>query len=119
MRRKYVLATLSNGNVALLVNMAKRAGLPWDAILGAEPGRVVRLVVTQGSRLVLTGLVLGMIGALIGNRFIAALLYEIEPSDPISLGLAGAILAFVAMLATTVPAWRASRVAPAEALRPD
>ncbi len=35
--RKYVLATLSNGNVALLVNMAKRAGLPWDAILGAEP----------------------------------------------------------------------------------
>lgn len=37
--KKYVLATLSNGNVALLVNMAKRAGLPWDAILGAEPTR--------------------------------------------------------------------------------
>lgn len=39
LRRKYVLATLSNGNVALLVNMAKRAGLPWDAVLGAEPAR--------------------------------------------------------------------------------
>ncbi len=39
LRRKYVLATLSNGNVALLVNMARRAGLPWDAILGAEPAR--------------------------------------------------------------------------------
>lgn len=36
LKRKYILATLSNGNVALLVNMAKRAGLPWDAILGAE-----------------------------------------------------------------------------------
>ncbi len=36
LKRKYVLATLSNGNVALMVNMAKRAGLPWDAILGAE-----------------------------------------------------------------------------------
>ena len=36
LKRKFVLATLSNGNVALLVNMAKRAGLPWDAILGAE-----------------------------------------------------------------------------------
>ncbi len=36
LRRKYVLAPLSNGNVALLLNMAKRAGLPWDAILGAE-----------------------------------------------------------------------------------
>lgn len=39
LKRKYIIATLSNGNVALLVNMAKRAGLPWDAILGAEPAR--------------------------------------------------------------------------------
>ena len=39
MKRKYILATLSNGNVALMVNMAKRAGLPWDAILGAEVTR--------------------------------------------------------------------------------
>ena len=36
LKRRYVLATLSNGNVALMVNMAKRAGLPWDAVLGAE-----------------------------------------------------------------------------------
>ena len=39
LRRRYVLATLSNGNVALMVNMARRAGLPWDAILGAEVAR--------------------------------------------------------------------------------
>src|SRR5439155_6303637 len=39
LKRKYILATLSNGNVALMVNMAKRAGLPWDVILGAEPTR--------------------------------------------------------------------------------
>jgi 2-haloacid dehalogenase len=37
MKRKYILATCSNGNVALMVNLAKHAGLPWDAILGAEP----------------------------------------------------------------------------------
>ena len=36
LKRKYILATLSNGNVALMVNLAKRAGLPWDVILGAE-----------------------------------------------------------------------------------
>ena len=36
LKRRFVLATLSNGNVALLVNMAKHAGLPWDAVLGAE-----------------------------------------------------------------------------------
>jgi 2-haloacid dehalogenase len=42
LKRKYVLATLSNGNVALLVNMAKRAGLPWDAVLGAEIARAYK-----------------------------------------------------------------------------
>src|SRR6185369_974858 len=39
LKRRFILATLSNGNVALMVNMAKRAGLPWDAILGAEVAR--------------------------------------------------------------------------------
>jgi len=39
LKRKFILATLSNGNVALLVNMARRAGLPWDAVLGAEVAR--------------------------------------------------------------------------------
>jgi 2-haloacid dehalogenase len=39
LKRRFILAALSNGNIALLVNMAKRAGLPWDAILGAEVAR--------------------------------------------------------------------------------
>ena len=39
LRRRFILATCSNGNVALMVNMARRAGLPWDAILGAETAR--------------------------------------------------------------------------------
>jgi len=39
LRKKFILATLSNGNVALLVNMARNTGLPWDAILGAEVAR--------------------------------------------------------------------------------
>ena len=42
LRTHYTLATLSNGNVALLVNMAKRAGLPWDAVLGAEVARAYK-----------------------------------------------------------------------------
>jgi len=39
LKTQYILATMSNGNVALMVNMAKNAGLPWDTILGAEPAR--------------------------------------------------------------------------------
>ena len=42
LRRRYILATLSNGNVRLTVNMAKRAGLPWDAVLGAEVARAYK-----------------------------------------------------------------------------
>ena len=42
LKKKFVLATLSNGNVALLVNMARKAGLPWDAILGAEVNRAYK-----------------------------------------------------------------------------
>jgi 2-haloacid dehalogenase len=39
LKRRFILATMSNGNVALMLNMAKRAGLPWDMILGSEPAR--------------------------------------------------------------------------------
>jgi 2-haloacid dehalogenase len=42
LKRRFILATLSNGNVALLVDMARRAGLPWDAILGAEVARAYK-----------------------------------------------------------------------------
>ena len=42
LRRRYFLAPLSNGNILLLANMAKRAGLPWDAILGAEPAQAYK-----------------------------------------------------------------------------
>jgi 2-haloacid dehalogenase len=42
MKRRFFLAPLSNGNILLLANMAKRAGIPWDAVLGAEPARAYK-----------------------------------------------------------------------------
>jgi len=42
LKSRFILATMSNGNIALMVNMAKRAGLPWDAVLGAEPARAYK-----------------------------------------------------------------------------
>jgi len=42
LKSKFIIVTLSNGNVSLMVDMAKRAGLPWDAILGAEPARAYK-----------------------------------------------------------------------------
>lgn len=86
--------------------------------LGAEPGRVLRLVVGQGTRLVVFGLALGIGGSLLAQRYLEALLFQVEPGDPRTLALAGIILSAVSLLACAAPAWRASRVAPAEALRP-
>jgi 2-haloacid dehalogenase len=42
LKSRYIIGTLSNGNIGLMVRMAKRAGLPWDAILGAEPARAYK-----------------------------------------------------------------------------
>jgi 2-haloacid dehalogenase len=42
LKSRFIIVTLSNGNVSLMVDMAKRAGLPWDAILGAEPARAYK-----------------------------------------------------------------------------
>lgn len=42
LKRRYIIGTLSNGNVGLLTRMAKRAGLPWDVVLGAEPARAYK-----------------------------------------------------------------------------
>ena len=42
LKKKYIIAPCSNGNIALMVNMAKRAGLPWDCILGAETARAYK-----------------------------------------------------------------------------
>lgn len=87
--------------------------------LGAEPRRVLRLVVAQGTRLVLIGLVLGTGGALVAQRCLESLLFRVEPGDPRALILASGVLLTVAVAACVAPAWRASRVAPVEALRPE
>jgi putative ABC transport system permease protein len=85
--------------------------------MGARPEHVLGLVVRQGAGLAAMGLVLGLGAALATGRVVSSLLYEVEPSDPVSLGAAGVLLFTVAVLACTVPAFRASRVPPAEALR--
>ena len=77
------------------------------------------MVVRQGSRLALIGLVLGVGAAIVGGRVTASLLYEVSPTDPLAMATAAALLFATAVAACAVPAWRASRVAPSEALRAD
>ncbi|HTH47047.1 MAG TPA: ABC transporter permease [Candidatus Limnocylindria bacterium] len=86
-------------------------------VLGAQRGDVLRLVLSQGMRPVLVGLGLGLVSAFGLSRFLAALLFEVNPSDPPTFILASALLVGVALLACWLPARRASRVDPVVALR--
>jgi putative ABC transport system permease protein len=85
--------------------------------LGADRARVVQMIMGQGARLVVTGLVAGLGGAYAATRLLRSLLHGVSPLDPIALGGTIAVVLAVGTLASLLPALRASRIAPIEALR--
>jgi len=85
--------------------------------LGARVGDVVRQVMDQGVRAALIGLVLGSIIALAVGRFVEPVLFQTSPRSPSAFAVAAMLIVVVAVAATFIPAWRASRVDPVTALR--
>jgi len=85
--------------------------------LGATASSVFRLVLGQALRLVLAGLVFGLIASAIVTRLLEQLLYEVEPLDPWTFAVTSAVLLTVATFASYVPARRSMRMAPVDALR--
>jgi predicted permease len=85
--------------------------------LGAETASVIRLVLTQGMKLTLTGILIGVGGAIALTRLISSLLYGTTPDDPATLVVMSSILALVALTASYIPARRLSRFDPIRALR--
>jgi putative ABC transport system permease protein len=85
--------------------------------LGAQTRDVLGLIVKDGVKLVLVGLVLGISGALILTRLLSTLLFGVTTRDPATFFAIAALLSIVAMLACCIPAWRATRVDPLDALR--
>ncbi|HEX8619971.1 MAG TPA: FtsX-like permease family protein, partial [Thermoanaerobaculia bacterium] len=87
--------------------------------LGADPRDVLRLVVRDGFKVAIVGVVIGIIASVPATRVLAALLYGVEATDPAVFGSVAATLALVALTASFIPARRATRVQPAVALRPE
>jgi putative ABC transport system permease protein len=85
--------------------------------LGAKHGDVIRLVLRQGMVLAGLGVGLGTAGALALTRLLESYLYRVRPTDPIAFSSTALLLVAVAMLASYVPAWRATRVDPMVVLR--
>ncbi len=126
-----IMAMLSGffGTLALLLSALGLYGVTSYAVnrrrteigirmaIGAAPPRVVRLVLARVSILVGIGVSIGVGASVWASRFVAALVYGLEPRDPVTLVGAAVTLAAVAALAGWLPAWRASRIDPAEVLR--
>lgn len=85
--------------------------------IGATRGQIVGLILWQGMRKAGLGLAIGLIGAFGLSRFLESLLYEVEPRDPLVFAGAPLLLLLVALLACWLPARRAAKVEPIEALR--
>ncbi len=85
--------------------------------LGAQPRDVLKMVIGQNARLIAAGITAGIVFALMLTRLMGSLLYDVSPADPATYAGMAVLLATVALLACYIPARRAARVDPMNALR--
>jgi predicted permease len=131
MRRFFSTLMIAFSAVALVLAMVGLYGLIAYSVaqrrmeigvrmsLGADRARVLKMILLEGLRLVAVGLLLGVAGSLVLSNVLGALLYGVAPHDPIVLMAVALALFATGALASAVPALRASRLAPVEALRHD
>jgi ABC-type antimicrobial peptide transport system permease subunit len=98
--------------------VSQRAGeIGVRLALGAEPGRVAGMIVRQGGAVALAGLLLGLLAAVAVSRSVSAILFGVSPTDPVIYATTSVALLAIALLACWLPARRAARLSPIEALR--
>ena len=85
--------------------------------LGADPARVGRMILADGMRLALFGIVPGVLGAYAAARGMSSLLFGVAPSDPVTFATAVSVALLTVLAGTLVPAWRAVRLTPMAVLR--
>jgi putative ABC transport system permease protein len=112
-----VLAALGLFGVVAGSVTRRRHELAVRLALGADPGDALRLVLKEGTLLVMMGLLIGAPGIHVANRLIRGLLVGVSPSDPLTLLAAALALLLVSIAACYVPARRALGIEPAQLLR--
>lgn len=114
-----LLAAVGVGGVAAWTVTQRTREIGLRVALGAQPGALLRGVLADTWRTVLTGAIVGLAFALLTGRLIASQLYGISWADPLTFALVPALLAGMAVGAVAIPARRAVSVEPTEALRAD
>ena len=113
------LATVGVFGVFAYAVEERRREIGVRLALGARAGQIVRMLLSTSGRAMLGGLALGMIASLACGPLLRAYLLGLSPLDPAAYGLAAGLMAFAALLATILPARRATRIDPALTLRED
>jgi putative ABC transport system permease protein len=103
--------------VISLVTVRRTREIGIRLALGAERGQVLRQFLAKGAVLAAAGAALGIVGGFAAGRLLRSQLHDVSPADPWSFVLGTAVLVGVAIASSLVPAWRASRLDPAVALR--
>jgi ABC-type antimicrobial peptide transport system permease subunit len=104
------------GVLAFSVN-ARTTEIGIRMSLGADRGRVERMILKEGGVLLVGGLTLGVIGAVLAARVIRGLLFGVTPYDPLTLGVVAVTMAAIGIVACWIPALRAARIDPAITMR--
>jgi len=112
-----LLATIGVYSIVAFSVSQRRRELGLRMALGARSADVERLVLKGGLRIAATGGIIGLVGALLGSRYLESLLFGVSATDPLTLGAASATLAVTVLAACYLPARRAARVDPTETLR--
>jgi predicted permease len=112
-----LLASLGIFGVVAYSVEQRRQELGIRMALGANLQDLLRMVFRQGMSPALIGLAVGMVAAILGGRLFASLLFGVSANDPLTFGIVGTVIVGVALLASYIPARRATRVDPMTALR--
>jgi hypothetical protein len=112
-----VLAGIGSYGLLSFSVAARTQEIGVRAALGAQPGEILRMILRDGFTLVVTGLAIGLAGALVAGRVLQTLLFETPPTDAAKLAAIVALLSFAALAACYIPARRAARIDPVDAMR--
>ena len=112
-----VLAAVGTYGILSYLVSERKQEIGIRMALGADRGTILRLVLTRGLWLSGLGVLIGLIASAGLTRVIATMLFNVTPTDPITLVAVAGIMSFVAALACIIPAWRATRVDPLIVLR--